>query len=292
MSISRSSADYIAGRRLGDAGITIISEGTLQWAPKILAPEDEVLRAIPELADNGKVTLGLNLAHVALGEASIVIDPGFDDPSSSWQGRLAEKWPGMRRSPGLAAGLAEIGVDPARVTHVLITHAHADHFAGVTIEQGGRDSVRFPNARHFIGRRDWEQSPARQDPASDLTVRLGMIDRAGLLDLVDGERVVAPGVTMIPTPGETPGHYVVHVRTGSESFYYVGDLFHLPSEVEHPDWIPAGRDLAAIRASRSHVYTDAAAARAAVVFSHDRFPAWGHIVPAGRGFRWERAQPA
>ena len=288
MSISRSSADYIAGRRLGDAGITIISEGTLQWAPKILAPEDEVLRAIPELADNGKVTLGLNLAHVALGEASIVIDPGFDDPSSSWQGRLAEKWPGMRRSPGLAAGLAEIGVDPARVTHVLITHAHADHFAGVTVERGGRDSVRFPNARHFIGRWDWEQSPARQDPASDLTVRLGMIDRAGLLDLVDGERVVAPGVTMIPAPGETPGHCVVHVRTGRDSFYYVGDLFHHPCEVEHPDWIPAGRDLAASRASRNRVYTDAAAARAAVVFSHDRFPAWGRVVSASGEFRWER----
>ena len=288
MSISRSPADYIAGRRIGDAGITIISEGTIQWAPKILAPEDEVLRAMPELADSGKVTLGLNLAHVALGETSIVIDPGFDDPSSSWQRRFAEKWPGMRRSPGLAAGLVEIGVDPVRVTHVLITHAHADHFAGVTVERGERDTIRFPNARHFIGRRDWEQSPARQDPASDLTVRLGVIDRAGLLDLVDGERIVAPGVTMIPTPGETPGHCVVHVRTGSDSFYYLGDLFHHPSEVEHPDWIPAGRDLAATRASRHRIYTDAAAARAAVVFSHDRFPAWGHVMSASGRFRWER----
>lgn len=288
MSISRSSADYIARRSLGDAGITIISEGTIQWAPKILAPEEEVLRAIPELADNGKVALGLNLAHVALGDASIVIDPGFDDPSSTWQRRLAEKWPGMGRSPGLAAALAEIGVDPARVTHVLITHAHADHFAGVTVERGERDALRFPNARHFIGRSDWEQSPARQDPASDLSVRLGMVDRAGLLDLVDAERVVTPGVTMIPAPGETPGHCVVHVGTGRDGFYYVGDLIHHPSEVEHPDWIPAGRDLAASRSSRNHVYTAAAEARATVVFSHDRFPAWGRVVPAVGGFRWER----
>jgi class 3 adenylate cyclase len=29
-------------------------------------------------------------------------------------------------------------------------------------------------------------------------------------------------------------------------------------------------------------------ARAAAVFSHERFPAWGHIVSAGGGFRWER----
>jgi glyoxylase-like metal-dependent hydrolase (beta-lactamase superfamily II) len=281
-------AEYVAGRRIGGAPITVMSEGTLEWTPKILAPEGALRQAIPELTARGTLTLGLNLVHAACGAASIVIDPGCDDPSSSWQQGFAAKWPGLHRSPGLQAGLAVIGVNPADVTHVVITHAHADHFAGVTVERNGRDVVRFPNARHFIGRKDWEESPARKDPVSDLAVRLGAVARAGLLELLDTEREVAPGVTMIPAPGETPGHCVVRVHSGGECFYYVGDLFHHPCEVEHADWIPAGRDLAASRASRARVFGEIAARRATAVFSHDRFPAWGRVVPAGDAFRWER----
>lgn len=288
MATMNAHAEYVASRRIGGARITVISDGTIEWAPKILAPEDEVRRAIPELAERGTLTLGLNLVHVALGAASIVIDPGCDDPSSSWQQRFAAKWPGLQRSPGLRAGLAIAGADPADVTHVAMTHAHGDHFAGVTVERSGRDVVRFPNARHFIGRKDWEESPARRDPASDLAVRLGAVERAGLLEMIDAERELAPGVTIIPAPGETPGHCVIRVHSGGESFYYVGDLFHHPCEVEHADWIPAGRDLAASRASRARVFGEAASRRATVVFTHDRFPAWGRIVPAGDSFGWER----
>ena len=288
MSIARAGSEYVATRRIGDAAVTVISDGTIDWAPNFQAPDDEVRRAIPELTGGGKLAIDLIAVHVALGKASIVIDPGCDDPSSSWQRRFAEKWPGIRRSPGLGAGLASIGVDPAGVTHVLITHGHADHWGGVTVEHNGRDAMRFPRARHFIGRRDWQENPARQDPASELAARLGAIEDAGLLDVVDAEQEVAPGVTMIHAPGETPGHCVVRVRSGRESFYYVGDLFHHPCEVEHPDWIPPRRDVAATRTSRSRLCAEAGSDRAAVVFTHGRFPAWGRIVAAGDAFRWER----
>ena len=107
--------------------------------------------------------------------------------------------------------------------------------------------------------------------------------------MVDGECEVVPGVTCIPTPGESPGHAMARVRSAGESFYYVGDLFHHPCEVEHLDWVSPGRDRAAVRASRERLIAAAVAERAIVVFTHARFPAWGHIRPAGAGYRWERA---
>lgn len=287
MSTADVRSDYIAARRVGDARVTVISDGTIEWSPKFQAPEDEMRRAIPEFGAKGTLTLGLNLAHVALEDVSLVIDPGCDDPETSWHERFAQKWPSWRRSPGLRAGLASIGVDPATVTHVLITHAHADHFGGLLEEQHGREVVRFPRARHWIGRRDWTENPARQDPTSELSVRLGAVERRNLLAVVEEENEVAPGVTMIPTPGETPGHCVVRIRSAGESFYYVGDLFHHPCEVEHPDWAPVNRDLAANRTSRLRVFAEAAASRATVVFSHARFPAWGTIFASADAFRWE-----
>lgn len=290
MSTPNGRLEYVSTRMIGDAAISVISEGTLEWTPRMNAPEDELRRAIPELAERGKFTLGLNLAHLALADASILIDPGFDDPASSWQERFAAKWPGSRRSPGLRAALDRLGVPPFAVTHVLITHAHGDHYAGVTVERDGRDVVRFPQARHFIGRQDWLENPAREDPASELAGRLGMVDRLGLLEVVEAEREVAPGVAIIPAPGETPGHCVVRVRSAGQTFYYIGDLFHHPCEVEHPGWIPANRDPVATGASRRRVFAEAAASGATVVFSHDLFPAWGRILATNGAFRWESAR--
>jgi glyoxylase-like metal-dependent hydrolase (beta-lactamase superfamily II) len=281
-------SDYVSSRRVGDAVVSIITEGVLEWTPRLSAPEDEVRRAIPELSATGTLLLDINLAHVSLGKTSMVIDPGCDDPASAWQNRFAAKWSGMRRSPGMAKALAGIGIHPADVTHVVITHAHADHFAGVVVERGGRDEVRFPHARHIIMRQDWSDNPARRDKRSELADRLGAVERLGLLEVLEHEREVLPGVTVIPAPGETPGHAAVRVISSSARFYYLGDLFHHPAEVEHAGWVPPNRDAAAARESRRRLSAEAASSDALVVFSHERFPPWGRIRRSDGGYRWER----
>lgn len=281
--------EFLATRRVGDALVTVISEGTISWAPRFQVSEEERRRAMPEADAEGRLLLGLNLVHIRVGDASVVVDAGCDDPASAWQREFAQKWPGVTRSPGLAAALARVGETAERVSHVLITHAHADHFGGVAVEQGGGLAPRFPRARHILGRHDWDQISARGDPGSDLAARLGLIDRHGLLDLVDEELDVVPGLTVIPAPGETPGHFVVRLTSAGRCFYYLGDLFHHACEVEHVDWAPPNRDLAALRASRERLIEEAARSRALLVFTHDRFPAWGRIVRSDGGFRWERA---
>jgi glyoxylase-like metal-dependent hydrolase (beta-lactamase superfamily II) len=278
--------ELVATRRIGEAVVAVISDGTLRWAPKFPISEDERRRAIPDAGEDGRVTLGLNLAHVRLGNASIVIDPGCDEPASAWAREFAAKWPGLERSPGLAEALRCIRVAPEDVTHVLITHVHEDHLAGVAREDGGALALRFPNARHIVGRRDWEEHPARQQPDSALVRRLGLAAGRGLLDTVDRDREIAPGVTMLTTPGETPGHCAVRVDSGGRRFYYLGDLFHLACEVEHVDWAPPNRDTAALAASRRRLLEDQAGHDSVLVFTHNRFPAWGRIVRAGAAYRW------
>src|SRR5207245_9469293 len=143
------------------------------------------------------------------------------------------------------------------------------HFGGVTVERDGRDVARFPHAQHLIGRADWARNPAREDPGSELAIRLGIIEGRGLLNLIDDEREIVPGVTMIPAPGETPGHSIVRVRSAGESFCYVGDLFHLPCEVEHQDWVPLARAQAPMRASRGRLFAEVVPSRSTLVFTHE-----------------------
>lgn len=285
---SDSAAELVASRRLGDAAVTVISEGSMPWAPRFPISEDDRRRALPDADAEGKLLLGLNLVHLRLRDASILVDPGCDDPTSSWQQRFAARFPGITRSAGLAAGLARIGVSPDDVTHVVITHTHGDHFGGVTVDRSGALVPRFARARHVVGRGDWDGNPARREPESDLATRLGLIDRLGMLSVVDAEQEIAPGVTLIPAPGETPGHMVVRLRSRDDCFYYLGDLLHHPCEVEHVAWAPPGRNLEALRASRVRLFAEGADQRATCVFTHARFPAWGRIVRADRGYRWER----
>ncbi|HET9016243.1 MAG TPA: MBL fold metallo-hydrolase [Thermomicrobiaceae bacterium] len=286
MSGSTRLADYVDQRRIGDATVTVISEGSLVWPPKFPVAESEWRAAMPEANEAGEVKLGLNLAHVRLGDASIMIDPGCDDPGSAWQQGFARRFKDVTRTPGLARALELIGERPDEITHVLITHGHGDHFAGTTVEHGDELVARFPNARHYIGRADWEGNPYRERPDSEIAMSLGTIDRLGLLETVDREREIVPGVTMVPAPGESPGHSVVRVRTGGGSFYYLGDLFHHACEVSHPDWVSPGRDQAAMRASRDWLFADAGT-EATLVFAHEGFPGWGHFVLANGGYRWE-----
>jgi glyoxylase-like metal-dependent hydrolase (beta-lactamase superfamily II) len=274
-------ASYIASRQVGDATVTIISDATgLSTIIRDLADVPEAAwRREVEADANGDVRLGYNVAHVRIGAASILVDLGFDDPSPSSQWKA----PRHLRTPGVPAGLAAIGVRPEDITHVLITHSHGDHVAGGSVERGGRRVPRYPNARHVLNRLDWEGLPERARPDAHAAIHLGTIERFGLLDLVDGDAEIAPGVTLVHAPGETPGHSLVRVRSRGETFYFLGDLFHHPVEVAHLDWVAKGRDAARMRASRERLVADALASDAVLVATHFPFPPFGRIKRAAEG---------
>jgi glyoxylase-like metal-dependent hydrolase (beta-lactamase superfamily II) len=280
---------FIESRRVGDATVTVVSEGELLWAPRFPAPELEWRRAMPDADADGRVWLGLNVVIIRLENALIVVDPGMDDPESDWQRERPQVWPDweVRRTPGLAAALVELALAPEEVTHVVITHPHGDHYPGVVVTRAGDVVPRFPRARHFLGQADWEGNPRRSDPGSDLD-RLEVIDRLGLLELVDGEQKIAPGVTIVPTPGESPGHCVVRLESAGEVCYVLGDVVHHACEVDHPDWGPPHADSDPLLATRKRIFPTIAREGALVVTAHEPFPPWGRIVTASDGYRWQR----
>jgi glyoxylase-like metal-dependent hydrolase (beta-lactamase superfamily II) len=283
-----SPADFVASRQIGDATVSIISEGVLMGEVALPLPEAEWRPLIPEADASGIIPYGLNFLHIRIGNASILVDPsGLDDPTTGMVEHFAARYPAYIPTPGLAAGLASIGVQPQEITHVLITHAHGDHFRGMLTVQNGEQVARFANARHLVGLGDWNGAYAREHPHNDRTLCFGTVERLGLLETVGDEREVVPGVTMIPAPGESPGHCILRVRSAGETFYYLGDLFHYVCEVEHPDWMDRGRDAEAMRLSRNRLMADVADSDAILVYTHSPFPGWGRIVSTRTGFRWE-----
>lgn len=280
--------DYVQSRRLGDVTVTAINDGTIVL-PVELTVAEEVWRGEIEVDGEGRVTGDTHVLLVQTATATILIDAGVDEPGSGWDQQFLEEWPGSVRTPGVIAGLASIGISPDDVTHVLVTHVHFDHVVGLAVERDGRLVPRYPNARVSLGRDDWESAPA-EHLGPEQRARIGAVAEAGLLDLVDGEQEIALGVTMIPAPGESPGHSIIRITSNGETLYAVGDLFHYAAEVEHSGWMVPWADQEQMAASRRKLLDDAVSADALVVFSHENFPPWGRIVgDAGTGFRWQRA---
>ncbi len=274
---------FVESRAVGDATVTAISDGSGRSSimQELLVPRDEWRREI-DSDEQDEIELGYNVAHLRLGAASILIDLGFDDPSPQSQWRA----PRHQRSPGVIAALAALGVTPEEITHVLITHAHGDHVAGGSVERDGVYVPRYPNATYFLGRGDWEGNPAREQPTSLLARHLGPVEAAGHLELVDDEREIVPGVTMIASPGESPGHCNIRVVSEGATFYFLGDLFHHPCEVPHIDWACKGRDAAALIASREALIAAAVPEDALLMTTHMPFPAFARLREGAGGLVW------
>ena len=298
--VSSPTSDYLSTRRIGDAEMTLILEGGGPYPVDLNVPEEVWRSAVPEADDDGYVALSSGGAYLRLGDASIVVDPGLDDPGTPTARVTETVFAGWSFTPGFQAGLDTLGVANDAVTHVVITHAHFDHCLGVAIDRDGTLVPRFPNARYVLDRADWElhftpdgeQRPLAPSPFAAVNQvmrdRLQFIMQSGLLDLVEGNHAVVPGVTTIPTPGETPGHRAVRIESGGAVCWHLGDIAHYAVEFEHPDWLtPTRRDAEAMLASRLRILPQIVAEDALVTWSHARFPGWGQIVPTDGGYRWQ-----
>jgi len=224
---------------VGTAAMSVINLGDLSFSLKdiLQVPEGEWRPKYGNLFES-KLSFPSQSVYVSYGSKSIIVDAGEYSKFASEGGEYVAE--GYTPPPGLPEQLLGLGVGAGQVTDVVITHAHLDHFAGATTSRGGDLVPTFPNARYYLGRGDWDWpdlSKALSDPSSNETKTLGVLDRLGVLDLVTGERELVPGIRIIPSPGESPGHQVLKVQSDGQTAYCVGDLFHHSAEVENPEWM-------------------------------------------------------
>ena len=99
---------------------------------------------------------------------------------------------------------------------------------------------------------------------------------AGLLELLDGDVEPVPGFEMRLTPGHTPGHQVVLVRSSAGTAAFMGDLVPFASHFKI-NWI-AGTDLDVISSieSKERFLAEVREKDYLVVLYHE------HLTPVGR----------
>lgn len=261
--------------RVGEAKASILNVGDLNFRLRDVerGPESEWRPKHGELFDR-VLAFPSQSVHIAVAGASILVDAGDHALFAAADPSYAPK--DYDAPPKLVEQLSGMGVEPADVTHVVITHAHYDHYAGVSAEIGGKLSPAFPKARYLLGRGDWDNpdmQKAISDRSSAESKSLGVVRGAGLLELVDREESLTPSVSVVPSPGESPGHQIVRVHTRGETLYCLGDLFHHAVEVEDIRLMSSWCDLETNLKSRRELIRDALKEDATLVAAH---------MPAGK----------
>lgn len=141
----------------------------------------------------------------------------------------------------LPAQLAAHGLGRDDIDLVILTHCDFDHAGGILMLNGkGSKEITFPKAAHIINQQEWEdvQNPNSRAKSTYLTENFDLLQTSGQLELVDGDRSVCPGITILHSGGHTRGHQIVEIQSQGKTAVHLGDL--CPTHAHfNPLWVMA-----------------------------------------------------
>lgn len=167
-----------------------------------------------------------------------LIDKGIN------KGKLTEKQKkifGVYEESSVVESLSEMGLTPADIDYVCMTHMHFDHASGLTTFQDGRIQSTFPHAVIHMSQAEWDEV---RNPNIRSKSTYWKENWEAIQDQVhpfETKLVVADGVEMVHTGGHSNGHSVIKLQQRGEMMIHLADLFALHAH-QNPLWVMAYDD--------------------------------------------------
>lgn len=285
--------EIVRGRqwRIGDVTVTRIVEMEVTGGSRFILPDatPEACQALDWMAphfmdEKGSLIMSIHALVVDTGERRIVVDTCIGNDKQ----RSIPNWTNLQTS--FLSDLEAAGYPRESIDTVLCTHLHVDHVGWNTMLVDGEWIPTFPNARYLLADKEFEywngaDADALNDGVMDDSVT--PVVEAGLVDLVDWQHQVCPEVSLQPTPGHTPGHVSILIRSQGQQALITGDCFHHPCQMTHVDWCSsADFDQSAGRATREKFLDEYADSDVLVIGTHFATPTAGHVKPRAEGGYW------
>jgi glyoxylase-like metal-dependent hydrolase (beta-lactamase superfamily II) len=257
-------------RALGNASLTMVNGGDLRMdggAMHGVVPKTLWSRLV-SCDEHNRCTYSTNCLLVEIGGRRVLVESGNGD---KFPDRLKEIY-GIDHDRSIAVALDEIGVEPDSIDVVVLTHLHFDHAGGCTRRTPSGVEPVFRRARHVVQRAELDAAlrPHERNRASYIDENLEPLLAAKLIDAIDGEVEVVPGVRVLPTPGHSRGHQSVLIESEGEKALFLGDVVPTSVHVRLP-WVMAfDLDVEATLATKKSLYARALAENWLLLFGHDR----------------------
>jgi glyoxylase-like metal-dependent hydrolase (beta-lactamase superfamily II) len=259
-------------RILGEARLTMVNGGDFRLdggAMHGVVPKTLWSRIV-SCDDKNRVTYSTNCLLVELAGRRILVETGNGD---KFPAREKEIY-GIDHDRSIVNALAELGVEPDSIDLVILTHLHFDHAGGTTRRTASGDLVPlFPRARHVIQQKELFAAthPHERNRASYLEENFAPLADAGLLDVVSGDVELLPGLSVLVSPGHTPGHQSVLIDGGQgEKALFLGDVVPTGVHVRLPFIMGYDMNVEETLASKKRLFERAIAERWIVLYGHDR----------------------
>jgi glyoxylase-like metal-dependent hydrolase (beta-lactamase superfamily II) len=192
-------------------------------------------RARPD--ERNRIRLGMNPLLIRTAGKTILVDAGCGrKEDAKFRDIFA-----VGDETNVVASLAHHGVAPEDVDVVVYTHLHFDHAGGATRRaEDGRVVPVFPNATHLVQKAELEDAehPTERSRASYFPDNWVPIREAGLLEIVEGDVEVAPGVRTRVMKGHVRALTGVMLESDGQRAFYPTD--NVPTSAHLPvPWVMA-----------------------------------------------------
>ena len=260
---------------LGDFELSIFSDGTypldggalfgvvprVMWSKKVTPDELNF------------VTAGLNSLLISTGNQNVLVETGIGN-------KLSEKMVKIYGQPAkLLDNLAAEAVAPDDIDIVINTHLHFDHCGWNTVRRRDQVVATFPKAKYYVQEGELLHGHEQhiRDSISYITDNYDPLVRSGQMELLRGDREIAPGISVKLFPGHTFHMQAVIVTSGGKTACYISDLIPTAAHIDLT-WVMAF-DLSPIDTinSRERYYAQALPGRWLTVFTHGADIPWAYI---------------
>ncbi len=156
-------------------------------------------------------------------DRAVVIDIGFTAESGGKRGRTLDRCP--------IDSLALVGVDPAAVKDVVLTHMHYDHVGNFHKFPVANFHLQEPEMHYAVGRYMRHRQLAKSFEPDDVCgmVRLNF---DGRVVYHNGPAEILPGIRLVPTGGHSAGLQFVTVKTARGVVVLASDVTHFYENME------------------------------------------------------------
>jgi glyoxylase-like metal-dependent hydrolase (beta-lactamase superfamily II) len=284
---------------IGDVTITSIIERDGPWRrPEEMFPSYDPAIGRRHLAEldrevfdpaSGKMVITYQTYIVRTPKHTILIDtctgedkgypPPMDFPKQPWLDGFK------------AAGLRFEDID-----YVFCTHLHIDHCGWNTVLRDGRWTPTFPKAKYIFHKSEyaaWEESTKRGENRAGgggnvWRYNCEPVVAAGQALLVHDDYQLDDTFWLTPTPGHSPHHCCVNIRSRGQHAVVIGDLMHHALQCREPDWSTVfDWDPAQAARSRRKFLSETAGTGQFVLPIHFPHPTTGLVEADGERFRYK-----
>lgn len=216
---------------IGDIRVSYLSDGCALVNPTTFYPTSTQAGWQDKrhlLDTDGQLVCSVGAYVIQTPDTTVLVDPGAG-PKQKTLPQVGNLFGGE-----LLTNLDQAGIDPTSIDIVFYTHIHSDHVGWVGQKSADGQTMIFPRARHLVTSIEWHRF---DDPhASRALVEEALESLEGRIELVEDGQTIAPGISVMATPGHTPGHATLVVQAGNERVLILGDIVHSIVQIEHPEW--------------------------------------------------------